>query len=95
MVNIQKRPPPMENAAAIQVVARKDVFREALTPYTFATDSMEPTVMEPKTVDITDAATMDTVERPETMKVRQDPAREQMAKMPTTSSIAQVIKAII
>ncbi len=51
--------------------------------------------MEPKTVDMTDAATMETVERPETMKVRHDPTREQMAKMPKKSSIAQVIKAIM
>jgi hypothetical protein len=32
MVNIQNKPAPMLNAAASQVVARKEVLMEALTP---------------------------------------------------------------
>lgn len=94
-MNIQNRPPAIEKAAAIQVVARKEVLREALTPYAFATESIDPTVMEPRTVDMIEAATIETVERPETRKVRQEPAREQMAKMPKKISTTQETNAMM
>jgi len=95
MVNIQNRPAPMLNAAASQVVARKLVLRVALTPYDFATDLIAPTTMEDWTVAITDATMIVTVDRPEMIKVMQDPTREQKPKRPRKSSTTQVTNAII
>jgi hypothetical protein len=42
-----------------------------------------------------EAAMMEVVERPEMSQVKQDPAREQMAKRPKNSSITQVMNAIM
>lgn len=85
----------MLNATANQVVARKEVLMEALTPYAFAVASTEPVTTEDWTVARMEAAIMVVVERPEMRKVMQEPAREQMAKRPKKSSMAQVTKAMM
>jgi len=95
MVNIQKRPPPILNATANQVVAKKEVLREAFTPYALATESSVPVTMEDWTVAMTEAARMVTVERPEMRKVRHEPTREQIAKSPKTNSTTQVMNAMM
>jgi len=85
----------MENAHAIQVVAKKEVLIEALTPYAFEDALIAPVTTEDWTVARTEAAMMVVVEIPDTKKVRQDPAREQMAKTPKKSSTAQVRNAMM